>query len=508
MLPFEITIDFSWVELAEKSFFELMWFFFIHGGWILFLISFIYGGLKLWLYWRQGLFAAKQNYIFLAVDIPRQNLQSPKAVENMFATLAGAHTPIEWHEKWFKGEFQLWFSFEIVSIEGHIQYVIRTPIHYRELVESAVYAQYPDAEIVEVEDYTQAMDIKFPSDEYNLWGADLDLYAPDYLPIRTYPEFEHPMSREIKDPLAAVLEVMSALGPGEHLWFQILAAPADLGWEKKGKKRIDEILGRKAPAKKHFLEKIVESPVKALTMISDQVLPKMEVGKKEEKKEAALPFLPPTEEAEIKAIQRKISKIGYNCKLRFIYLGKREVFRKGLGVSGGFGAWKQFSVIGGNGFKPGKNKTKVVLLKKWRLPRRQNRILEVFKKRFPDTGKGPYILNIEELASLYHFPYVEVKVPLVKKIESKKAAAPIGLPVEETTAPVTKEVVEKEVAEEKEKVKEQQPEKIERMPVIDYDDDFFETRFAKDKTFKSDQERKKQIIKKIKQQNIKEQKTE
>jgi len=491
MFPFEINIDFSWIELASHSIFYLMWYFFIHGGWILFLLVGVYGFFLIYMYRIQGKFAGKQTYVYLAIDIPKQNMQSPKAVENMFATLAGAHTPIEFHEKYFKGEFQLAFSFEIVSIEGHVQYVIRTPIHWRELVEASVYSQYPDAEITEVEDYTQAVNIKFPSDEYNLWGCDIDLYAPDYLPIRTYVEFEHSLSQEIKDPMAAILEVMNSIGSGEQLWFQIIAGPADLGWEQKGIKRIDQLMGKKGAMKKNILDHVSDVPLKTLSAVSEHVLgsPPAEQPKDDSKQ---MFFLPPLEDAEVKMIQHKVSKIGYDAKCRLIYLGKKEVFRKGLGVSGGYGAWKQFNIIGGNGFKPGKNKTKAILFKKLRLPILQNRILEVFKDRNPMTSKGPYALNIEELASLYHFPYLEVKAPLLKKVDSKKASAPVGLPVETEPAPTVPEPEDVETIHELSST--------EKIPIIDYDDDYFESRFAKDKTRETDRKRKEDIMKKLKQQ--------
>jgi len=44
-------------------------------------------------------------------------------------------------------------------------------------------------------------------------------------------------------------------------------------------------------------------------------------------------------------------------------------------------------------------------------------------------NKKKNILNIEELATLYHFPVVTVSPPLIKKTGSKRAEPPFGLPV-------------------------------------------------------------------------------
>ena len=46
-------------------------------------------------------------------------------------------------EKWFEGKFQKSFSYEVVSLEGYTQFLIRTPKEFRDLIESSVYSQYP-----------------------------------------------------------------------------------------------------------------------------------------------------------------------------------------------------------------------------------------------------------------------------------------------------------------------------------------------------------------------------
>ncbi|MDZ4229552.1 MAG: hypothetical protein U1C53_00250, partial [Candidatus Veblenbacteria bacterium] len=57
-------------------------------------------------------------------------------------------------------------------------------------------------------------------------------------------------------------------------------------------------------------------------------------------------------------------------------------------------------------------------------------ILRHYAGRSNRRGHGEgFILNTEELATLYHFPVVTVKAPLVKKTEAKKAEPPFGLPV-------------------------------------------------------------------------------
>ena len=45
------------------------------------------------------------------------------------------------------------------------------------------------------------------------------------------------------------------------------------------------------------------------------------------------------------------------------------------------------------------------------------------------TGAPSFILNVEELATIFHFPMATVKAPLLKKTEAKRGEAPFSLPV-------------------------------------------------------------------------------
>jgi len=489
----EISVDWSWVDtLAEGNIFATMWFFVVNGGWVLFLWTFLYGGWKLFVYTKQQQYAAKQTFVFLAIDIPKNILQTPRAVENIFSIIAGAHSPLEWGEKKFEGKFQLGFSFEIVSIDGFVQFIIMTPTGFRNLVEASIYSQYPDAEISEVEDYAAAVTATFPNDEYDLWGADLVPVNKDYYPIRSYIEFQEEFDPEVKfkDPMAAFLEIMNKIGPGEQIWFQIIVVPADNDWMHVGKKAIGKIMSIPEKATSTVLDKILNIPLQGLSMVSEQLLgsPIDENADKPEKFD--INRLTPIQKNEVEAIARKIDRVCFNCKARYLYFGKKEVFKKGLGVSGIMGAIKQFTSTGLNALKPGSNKTQARLLfAKYKLARLQNQILEAYKGRNPDTTIGTYILSTEELATLWHFPYISVKAPLVKKIEAKRGSAPIGLPLD-SIKPAAEDVVELPVETES------------TVRVIDYDNDYFEARFAIDKTGKKDKERKEEVLEDLSDRKI------
>jgi hypothetical protein len=380
----------------------------------------------------------------LAIDIPKNNEQSPKALEQFFDHLYGIQTTPKWEDKWLKGRLQESFSLEIISLGGYIQFLIQTPAQYRDLVEAAIYAQYPDAEIIEVEDYVQRFkDLKFPNDEYNLWGAELRLTKKEFYPIKTYVEFEHSLSQELKDPMAALLEILSKLGPDEQAWLQIVITPAPDSWRKEGEILAKKLIGAEVKEKKGLIDYLWELPIKLITRLGD-IVNGILLGQQEqpapqkEQPPSLMQYLSPGEKATVEAIERKISKTGFYSRIRFIYLAKQQAFNPAPRVDGVMGAMNQFSALNLNGFAPHKKKKTKVYgpFKQMRLNWRRNNILRLYRLRARNYRPGyyGYILNTEELATLYHFPILTVKAPLVKKTETKRAEPPISLPIESPTA--------------------------------------------------------------------------
>lgn len=425
----------SWEELGSLPLYLIMWKFFIGGGWIIFDLSFLFMLKKLWKEYVQGIYASKRKFTLLAIDVPKDNELTPKNAENIFSQLAGAHGSINKWEEWWDGETQEVFSLEIVSIDGYVQFLIRTRDKFRDLVEAAVYAQYPDAEITEVADYVDAVPQKFPNDTHDFFGLEYTLHKPEAYPIRTYKEFIDQATGEFIDPMAALLEIMSKIGKGEQIWIQIVITPIDDKWKDEGEEIVKKLIGAKVEAKRTMIDSLIEFPIKVLQVLGDIIIPgeAAEAPKKKEDLPSKMLYLSPGEKADVEAIEDKLSKIGFRTKIRLMYIGRKEVFDKRRGVNPVIGAFKQFNTIGLNRFSVVKEVwTKAdYAFAKTRKIWRQNKLMLGYVKRsnWRNWGKG-VVYNIEELAGLYHFPVRTVKAPLVKKTESKKSEPPVGLPIE------------------------------------------------------------------------------
>jgi hypothetical protein len=414
---------------------QMLWAFMGNFGWIAFSIIFLIAARDTWLYYIRVKWSKTHQNILLAIDIPKGNEQSPKAVENMFTYLGGAHGTQNFYEKWFEGVYQKSFSYEIVSLEGYTQFLIRTPLEFRNLVESSVYSQYPDAEISEVDDYTETVPQKYPDEEWDIFGAEMILQNSWMLPIKTYPEFEHqmgPSETQFKDPMASLMDLCGSLRQGEQFWFQMIVIPTGFDWVADIEKEINKVLGRtKKPE-----ASIVMKGIAALGEVSEAIIPIWQdidssKVKKDDTKRTMLD-LTPREKRQVEGMHLKSTKLGFQAKIRVLYVAKKEVMNKAKVFNGFMGYLKQFNLNDQNSFKPDLNITftkTVYFNREPRLTVKKRKIFNNYIHR-SDYGREPYLLNIEELATLWHFPIeANVKSPLIQKAPGRKADAPSALPI-------------------------------------------------------------------------------
>ncbi len=391
-----------------------------------------------WLWWRQEIWNAQQENIFLEIRPPKENLKPMRAMEAVFTGLWQIYAEPTQIEKWWDGQELLNYSFEVAGIDGVPHFFIRCDKSTRTIVEAHVYSQLPEAEIFEVEDYTKKIPQDIPNKEWDLWACDYRLVKPDPYPIKTYVDFETEReSKEEKriDPISSLIEGISKTKKGEHMWVQIKAKPVlvESSWRKKGKEIINQLTYRGSPEKKkNFFVEMFE------TML-------LGASPKEEKPKEMLPpemKLTPGEREVVSRIERKISKHGFEVFIRHIYLGKKpRFFKPNLRIPISY--FTNFASDSTNGIFPiGETTSKV--RKKWYdaffFPKRRLYLLKrksfrryVERLNFDYPLPGPtFVLNTEELATIYHFPSkIQTSASLMDRVEAKKGESPVNLPTEE-----------------------------------------------------------------------------
>ncbi|MCQ2570710.1 MAG: type IV secretory system conjugative DNA transfer family protein [Candidatus Saccharibacteria bacterium] len=329
--------------------------------------------------------------VLLMLEIPKDNDKKELSAEQLFASLHGILRDA--NELKHSGGVQEHLSFEIASTGNQIRFFVWVPKVLQSFVEGQIYSQYPSVQIYRMkEDYADRRD-KYPV----AYSSEISLIYDEALPIKTFESFE-------VDPLAGVTGTLAKLNPngGEELWIQILTRPVADDWHKKTDTWIQKVKAGKSFSFGNidfswFLQLFAalwrppeggtSSPVKV--ELSERA--KTQVSKAEE----------------------KATKLGYEVKIRIAYVGENEVNAK-LNMQALVGTFKQFNSTNLNGFKMvGATFDKSAL--------------NAYKARqFTDHG---FILNISELASVYHLPHTNVETPNIVWASSKTAEPPAKLPM-------------------------------------------------------------------------------
>ena len=416
-----------------SAFFKLWW---------LWLSPFLVAlSIELWVKYLKGKAAKKIIWLLLEVKIPRIIEKTPKAMEQIFAGLHGTLASIKFLDKYWKGKVQEWFSFEIVGLGGEMHFYIRTPEQFKNLVESQIHSQYPEAEISEILDYAGSLAEKIPSESYNIGGVELILEKANFYPIRTYVPFEERQAERRIDPMSSFLEITSNLKPDENIFIQYLMAPIsekDAKWKKereKGVATINKLTGKKVEVKKSFFKDFLESLGEFLGNLSRAIATPPEWGSEKEESKSTASSPSPCEKLVAEAIGNKISKLAFTVCVRFGYIAGKNIFNK-ANIAAINGAFKQFNTVDMNAFK-GNSKAGttadqpriIPFIKERREYIRKIAFIDRFLNRKMSKNKKDFILSIEELATIYHYPIVIVEAPAVQRVGTKKAEPPVSLPI-------------------------------------------------------------------------------
>lgn len=381
---------------------------------------------RLWCrYVRAGYLYSRKN-ILLEIKVPKEVSKSPLAMEIIINTLFQWGDGAGWYELYWRGKRRPWFSLEIISIEGNVRFFIWGRSKYKKLIEAQVYAQFPEAEVTQVEDYTKL--INYNHKKFEIWGIDYQLIKPDPYPIKTYVDYgmlDDPKEEFRIDPLSQVVEFLGSIGKGEQVWLQIMIRSHFKDRRKKWKNKWKDI---KTKFKFFELEDGWKEDAKAeIEKIRERATPK---GKD---------FPNPTKgDIEIiAALEKSVSKLGFETGIRSVYLAEKDKYNDNHEDSLA-GLFKPFGAEHLNGLKPFDGNWSFGFGGFWGEFRGEGKIkngyqlYEAYRRRsyfHPPFKTKYFILNTEELATLFHFPGSNTKTPTFQRITSKKVEAPANLPI-------------------------------------------------------------------------------
>ncbi len=367
---------------------------------------------------RRNQFIHSQKTIVLAITLPQEILKSPLAMELFLTSLYQTKGEGTFIARLIKGQVRPWFSLELVSDGGNIKFYIWTWSFWKHLVESQLYAQYPDIEIKEVKDYAENVHLDF--NKMDLWGCNFKLSKADHFPIKTYVDYnlDKDPKEEVKiDPMTPVLEYLGGLRKGEHAWIQIII--------RAHKKE------RPKPGAGWFSREKVD-----WTHHGKEEIKHIKQGDKQEAGEIKLTGISLTkgERDVIEAIEKNIAKIAFDCGIRALYFADKGAFND-INIAGLNGSFRQYNATNLNGFEsdhatsfdyPWQDFTGK------KLKHKKEHMLHEYQSRsfFHSPHQGHFFtMNTESLATIYHFPGQVARTPTISRVEAKKSEAPANLPI-------------------------------------------------------------------------------
>lgn len=343
-------------------------------------------------YWsrKKQEWMSSRKFVLLQILVPKDNEKTPLAAEQMFASIHGIFRTDE--------RFQEQVSFEIAARDKYIYLYVRVPEDLKDFVEGQIYAQYPAVEIFETPDYSQEY-----NQELKIASSEILLNKEDVYPIKSFKNFE-------VDPLSAITGVLTKIEKDEQVWIQLIIRPVSDDWQMKGVSHVSAIrAGRPTSGGAILLAfKIILNFFAEMFRIAAGGGTSAESSSAQSEVKLSAP-----KEAALKGIEEKITKLGFAAKIRVVALSDDEYAARSK-INAVAGAFKQFNTTNLNSFVQGKitNDTKSVRLYQ--------------EREFENKG---FVLNIEEVASLFHLPTLAVETPNFVWAGSKKGEPPSNLPI-------------------------------------------------------------------------------
>lgn len=299
--------------------------------------------------------------VLLQIAVPRTNEIKIDAMDQLFASLASIKKG-GWKQKY---SFQPAISFEIVAKHEDIRFYVWTPKKYKDLLEKQIHGSYPDAEILEVQEYnifTEHGKVAYKS---------LQLSKENFYPIKTFKELP-------TDPMATLTSALAKMGNDEAAAIQLLVSPTESEWQKEGSSFVSGTKKQEAdPDKAKF-----SVPAKKL-----------------------------------EAVENKISKPGFDISLRIVVVSNSEESANAH-LNNINSSFAQFAGEM-NKFGSRTIKSKGAFVEDF---------LYRYQPMFNWFGNRNSVLNSEELATVYHFPNNQVTTPHIHWVTAKRAPAPAKIP--------------------------------------------------------------------------------
>jgi hypothetical protein len=363
------------------------------------------------------------EWTLLEINPSPENVKSPAAMELFLLSLYQTSGESTWIDRWVKGKVRTWFTLEIVSLEGRIHFYLQCETKMRKYIESQIYAQYPGSGIQEVSDYAT----KFNTEEYDVMCAELELTKPDPYPIKTYVDYQLDKEQEEVfkiDPITPMLEFLHTVPANNYVCMQIIV---------RAHKAEDLDKSKLFPSFSKKIDNWKETAKSEIKKIKTDSFIDFDEGGIKRKQNVQTD----AQKKAIIALERSTTKYAFDTGIRLLNIGKKGSYSNMYGLM--LGMVKQYNSMDLNGFKP---RMGTSFDYPWqdpfgsKLKKMRAEMLEAYQMRdyfwksdYKKNTRPYFILNTEELATIYHFPGMVAQTPSLERVDSRKVTPPDNLPI-------------------------------------------------------------------------------
>ncbi len=301
----------------------------------------------------------------------------------------------------YRGNFLGWLlgqeyiSFEYTAHANEIYFYIVVPRKSKLLVEKQIIGFYPDCLIEETSE------INIFENRKSVLGEAMILKKGDEFPIRTYQKLE-------SDSMNAILSALGRLSENTSATIQILLKPEDDDWQNRIKKMIRK--EEKNPGKRRYISFNPLVWMRGFLEIFFQ-----DPEEKNKKDEPEIDEKDPIDDEGL--MKEKVKKTGFLVMVRVIVTADDDAIANAE-LRNIISSFSQFASPAYNRFRPMRHKSLSVLIQYFIL------------RQFAWWQKN-FLLNIEEIATLFHFPHSKYnKQPEIKWQHFRVVKAPTNIPHE------------------------------------------------------------------------------
>ncbi len=358
----------------------------------------------LWITFIRSQYTSTIHYRTLELKPGDNTPKTAKPMELVFYSLY-YRTDITLWNSLLKGVVRVPWGFEVVAKGGIVRFFVHVPAHHLAAVEGRLRAEYRDVDIDEVRDYSREEHFN-PFDQKVLM-REYSLTKNDAYPIRTYETDEHAKIRQ--DTFSDMLEELTSVGDGEEIWGSLMIRPHQRDWGTSWYEYLNP------PADTLHLD--AHREIQRIVGASGDVR-----------------NLPESKQEMVAAIEKALQKPSFDCGLRVVYRAHRSKWNEERAMS----IDRLFNRFGDdtlNSFESYDPRASVgwplsdifVALPAFDM----EYFLKLYRRRAfftpPYYGRS-FILNTEELATLWHLPKVG-RASALSRMRGKRLEPPENLPI-------------------------------------------------------------------------------